>query len=76
MLRADSQSEYYNLGFAFAEGNNMASPSTDGQNGGVEFGFGDTIQYFIKGLTTASFQAGSNDEWRFHVGHQLFRGGD
>ena len=48
-------SEYYNLGFAFAEGNNMATPSTDGRNGGVEFGFGDTIQYFITGLTTASF---------------------
>ena len=50
-LQAASSGAYFNLGFAFAEGKG----STDGRYGGVEFGHGDSITYFIAGLSTSSF---------------------
>lgn len=43
-------SDNFNLGFAFSEGAN------DGQGGGAEFGHGDSIEYFISGLSTGSFE--------------------
>jgi hypothetical protein len=51
--QAGSSGNFFNLGFAFAEGKS----ATDGRNGGAEFGFGDTLTYFIQGLSASSFQA-------------------
>jgi hypothetical protein len=50
-IQAAKSGDYFNLGFAFAEGKN----STDGRYAGAEFGFGDSITYFIAGLTSSSF---------------------
>jgi len=43
----------YNIKFAFSEGGGGGPP--DGILGGVEFGHGDSVTYFIKGLTSSSF---------------------
>jgi hypothetical protein len=51
ILQAANSGAYFNLGFAFAEGKG----STDGRYGGVEFGKGDSISYFIAGLRSSSF---------------------
>ena len=53
---AGTKTDNFNLGFGFAEG---GSPSTDGQGGGTEFGYGDSIEYFINGLSTTDFQPGT-----------------
>jgi VPDSG-CTERM motif len=45
----------FNLQFAFSEGMGV----TDGPNGGVEFGNGDSVTYKINGVTTSSFIVGT-----------------
>jgi hypothetical protein len=49
--QAASSGNYFDLKFLFAEG----SKGGDGPDGGVEFGNGDSITYFISGLNASSF---------------------
>jgi hypothetical protein len=51
----DPTTDAFNLQFLFAEGHT----ATDGPDGGVEFGNGDSVTYFIKGLSTSSFLVAS-----------------
>jgi hypothetical protein len=48
-----SNSDTYNLGFGFDEGHGGSPP--DGPGGQAEFGFGDSVTYFISGLSRSSF---------------------
>lgn len=50
--QAATSGNYFDIQFAFAEGKS----GTDGQMGGVEFGFGDSVTYFISGVTSSSFR--------------------
>jgi hypothetical protein len=52
----DPTTDSFNLQFLFSEN---TGPATDGPDGGVEFGNGDSVTYFIKGLSTSSFLAAS-----------------
>jgi hypothetical protein len=53
----DPTTDSFNLQFKFAEGGGGSAP--DGIIGGVEFGHGDSVTYFIKGLTSSSFVVGN-----------------
>jgi len=50
--QADNSGDYYSLQFLFHE---HTTAGTDGPDGGVEFGNGDSVTYFIKGLSASSF---------------------
>ncbi len=52
------EDEYFNMRFRFAEGTGTG----DSQDGGVEFGDGDSVEYFISGLTSASFEPATLDD--------------